>query len=278
MTNHESQSASNATLTSKRASNPIGELQFRRQQARGLRQALLNFQEQFSAEDTFIARQIAALDVALDRTALRDYYRVAVVKDLSRLASPASSTKSAKCGTSPASAPTRQTAGDHRSFRYDTHTRAEIHFLSQDVWQGMAELHAQDPSDPQARRYQRFSQKVESQLRRDEEAREAGKEVPEQGLRGPAADLRERRVSSRSLVQCADWEDRKQQKAFTAQIKSFVSSSDPLHCLVERVEIFAPLPLIKEGIELIDTPGLDDTHSTGRRHGAGRTSWTPSSS
>ena len=38
-----------------------------------------------------------------------------------------------------------------------------------------------------------------------------------------------------------------------------MSSRDPLHCLVERVEIEAPIKLIKNKIELIDTPGLDDT-------------------
>lgn len=37
------------------------------------------------------------------------------------------------------------------------------------------------------------------------------------------------------------------------------TSHEPMHYLVNQLNIYAPIPILKDQIELIDTPGLDDT-------------------
>ena len=49
------------------------------------------------------------------------------------------------------------------------------------------------------------------------------------------------------------------EKAFRDQLKMYTSGSKPYHCLVSSINITCPSPLLRDGIELIDTPGLDDT-------------------
>jgi hypothetical protein len=49
------------------------------------------------------------------------------------------------------------------------------------------------------------------------------------------------------------------EKAFRDKLKMYTSGSKPYHCLVSSINITCPSALLKDGIELIDTPGLDDT-------------------
>jgi predicted GTPase len=49
------------------------------------------------------------------------------------------------------------------------------------------------------------------------------------------------------------------EKSFRDQLKLYTSGSKPYHCLVSSINISCPSSLLKDGIELIDTPGLDDT-------------------
>ncbi|MDR6219231.1 dynamin family protein [Deinococcus soli (ex Cha et al. 2016)] len=236
--------------------NPIQDLRAQRNHAAYILDTLTDFQAQLPTPDPFITRQIAALEASLDRTSLPEHYRVAVVGSF-KVGKSSFINKVCDLGNL-ASVSTNPETATITSFRYDTAARAEVHFLSRATWTRMAAIHSEDPSDPQARRYQRFYEKVVSQHQRDEVAREAGKEVQERDHDALLAEY----VTDENrpiVLRCDDWNDRKQRKAFAAQVKKYVSSRDPLHCLVERVEIFAPIPLISEGIELIDTPGLDDT-------------------
>ena len=236
--------------------NPIQDLQAQRHHVSYMVDTLAEFQAQLPTPDPFIARQMTALRTSLERTSLPEHYRVAVVGSF-KVGKSSFINKVCDLGNL-ASVSTNPETATITSFRYDPTPRAEVHFLSRATWERMEEIHRVDPSDPQARRFQRFYEKVVSQHQRDEVAREAGKEVQERDHDQLLATY----VTADSqpiVIDCADWNDRKQRKAFAAQVKAFVSSRDPLHCLVERVEIFAPIPLISEGIELIDTPGLDDT-------------------
>jgi len=49
------------------------------------------------------------------------------------------------------------------------------------------------------------------------------------------------------------------EKAFRDKLKTFTSGNKPFHCLVKSINITAPSSILKDGIELIDTPGLGDT-------------------
>ena len=48
-------------------------------------------------------------------------------------------------------------------------------------------------------------------------------------------------------------------KAFRKYITDFTSSRSPLHFFVKELVIYAPIILLKDHVELIDTPGLNDT-------------------
>jgi hypothetical protein len=60
-------------------------------------------------------------------------------------------------------------------------------------------------------------------------------------------------------VGAQDWDSKTGKKAFLAEIRKFTTSQEPLHYLVNKLTIYAPIPILRDQIELIDTPGLDDT-------------------
>ncbi|MCL2010871.1 MAG: dynamin family protein, partial [Synergistaceae bacterium] len=60
-------------------------------------------------------------------------------------------------------------------------------------------------------------------------------------------------------INAENWDMPDGKKAFRAAIKKFTSSQEPLHYLVNKLTIYAPIPILRDQIELIDTPGLDDT-------------------
>ena len=60
-------------------------------------------------------------------------------------------------------------------------------------------------------------------------------------------------------INATDWNNKDGKKKFLKEIKEFTSSQSPLHYMVNRLVIYAPIPLLADHIELFDTPGLDDT-------------------
>ena len=60
-------------------------------------------------------------------------------------------------------------------------------------------------------------------------------------------------------VSAEHWDTREGKKKFLATVKTFTSGQEPLHYLVNKLTIYAPIPILRDQIELIDTPGLDDT-------------------
>ena len=49
------------------------------------------------------------------------------------------------------------------------------------------------------------------------------------------------------------------ERAFRDKLKLYTSGNKPYHCLVSSINISTPSAILKDGIELIDTPGLGDT-------------------
>jgi GTPase Era involved in 16S rRNA processing len=49
------------------------------------------------------------------------------------------------------------------------------------------------------------------------------------------------------------------EKIFRDKLKTYTSGSKPYHCLISSINITTPSALLNGGIELVDTPGLDDT-------------------
>jgi predicted GTPase len=76
------------------------------------------------------------------------------------------------------------------------------------------------------------------------------------------ADLERDLISESGVVHeftCPCWEDKKERKAFLARLNPYVSRRDPHHYFVDHLVIHVPVPFLRDGIELIDTPGLNDT-------------------
>lgn len=44
-----------------------------------------------------------------------------------------------------------------------------------------------------------------------------------------------------------------------AEVRRFTSGQEPLHYLVNKLTVYAPVPILRDSIEFVDTPGLDDT-------------------
>ncbi|MBK9439870.1 MAG: dynamin family protein [Comamonadaceae bacterium] len=49
------------------------------------------------------------------------------------------------------------------------------------------------------------------------------------------------------------------ESGFQRLLKEYTSSGSPKHCLVDSIALQAPSEILAQGVELIDTPGLDDT-------------------
>lgn len=236
--------------------NPLKQLELYRQRLHATRNALVRYQEQLPSEDAFVTRQVKSLDDSLEATVLPDHYRVAVVGSF-KVGKSSFINKVCDMGNLASVSTNPETATITR-FTYAEHARARIYFLSRSTWEEMETLHRTEPDDPQARRYKRYREQVKEFDALQERNREAGKGYFE---RDHDQQLEEylARDCEPIEIRCGDWHQSKLRKLFAAEIKKFVSSRDPLHCLVERVEIEAPIALIRNKIELIDTPGLDDT-------------------
>lgn len=138
------------------------------------------------------------------------------------------------------------------TFRHGSEVRASVHFIDRSQWKTLHELYSADQRDPDAHRvanWNRFSGEGKSKADDDSE-------------RFDLAALEREYVTDEPLVREFRLNEADGSKAathFRKQLQLFTSSTKPHHCLVEKIEITAPSPILEEGVLLIDTPGLDDT-------------------
>jgi predicted GTPase len=122
---------------------------------------------------------------------------------------------------------------------------ASAHMIREDEWQEMKTIWEENPDDIRAARYRKI------------------KDLTSLDQEGPRIeDLERDLISADGVIEtmpCEDWEGKEQRKIFNGWIKKRVSRRDPLHFFVDHLVICAPIPILKDGIDLIDTPGLDDT-------------------
>ncbi len=209
--------------------------------------------EELPVYRSFIDAQVTILADALEQANIPDRYRVAVVGRFkvgkSAFVNKLTGERLAGVDTSPETAAIS-------IFRYDTTTRAEVELVCAEEWQRLKEDHADDPKNPEVKRYDRFIDFNNRPLRKDKE----GREVPRKPTDLDA--LVQQWVHSGGKtheIKAEKWETRDGKKAFLAEIKKFTSSQEPMHYLVNKLTIYAPIPILRDQIELIDTPGLDDT-------------------
>lgn len=138
------------------------------------------------------------------------------------------------------------------SFRYGGRVQARVHFLPLEQWAELKRLHTENPKDPDVQRlanWHRFPSR-----KPDDEGKEHFDDVKLAALEAEFV-VPGGRFEDLALDDPADT---KKALAFRRMLKQFTTGTRPHHCLVERIEITAPSPLLEQGVLLIDTPGLDD--------------------
>ena len=208
---------------------------------------------ELDAYHPFLNEQIALLTDSLEQAKIPERYRVAVV---GRFKVGKSSFVNKLADQRLAGVDTNPETAAISVFRYDTQARAEVELISREAWDRLAADHAEDPKSPDVKRYDRFVGFNERSPKKDKEGRI---------IASPKFDLAA--LASRWVVSdgkthavgAQDWDSKTGKKAFLAEIRKFTTSQEPLHYLVNKLTIYAPIPLLRDQIELIDTPGLDDT-------------------
>lgn len=128
--------------------------------------------------------------------------------------------------------------------KYAERPCAEACMIRDDQWREMKSAFDADPEDVRAARYHKLMDLAKG---------EDGTHLRE---------LERELVSTKGVVRatvCEDWADKEKRKGFNSWIKQFVSRRDPRHYFVDHLVIQVPAPILRDGIELIDTPGLNDT-------------------
>lgn len=142
-------------------------------------------------------------------------------------------------------------------FRYAETTKAEVSFISSDEWLKMEELYEENPRHPDAYRVaglRTFNDEMEK--RKDKE----GKSISFDRI-DPDALIKEwlKQEDHNYQINAKDWSTKEGKQGFRKEIRQFTSSRNPLHYFVKELAVYAPVKLLRDHVELIDTPGLNDT-------------------
>lgn len=214
-----------------------------------LRQQLTDARtREIPAYHPFLNEQIALLTDALEQAKIPERYRVAVV---GRFKVGKSSFVNKLADERLAGVDTNPETAAISVFRYDSQARAEVELISKEAWERLAADHTDDPKSPDVKRYERFISFNERPPRKDKDGRViaalkfdlsslAGQWIAEGGKTHP--------------VGAQDWNSKAGKKAFLAEIRKFTTSQELLHYLVNKLTIYAPIPILRDQIELIDTP------------------------
>jgi predicted GTPase len=193
----------------------------------------------------YLSQQRLSLQRALDETATPECYKVAVVGSFKV---GKSSFVNALCGTnSLAPVDSNPETAAITVFKHAEEPSAEAHMICQEEWEENRHIFEADPDDERVKRYRKFREQL-----KDERSAPRLKE------------LEGRLILPEGMVEriaCSDWEDKGRKRQFRVWIKQFVSRRDPQHFFVKHLVVYVPAPILEGGIELIDTPGLDDTDS-----------------
>lgn len=143
------------------------------------------------------------------------------------------------------------------TFRHGVEVRASIRFLRAQTWNELKQLFEQDARNVDAQRVRSWVDFIKPKKIKDKD----GDPLPPAPLPNLTALEREF-VTEPGKVVTLDLPvgaNKKATKEFQRLLKEYTSSSSPLHCLVDSIELQAPSEILAQGVELIDTPGLGDT-------------------
>jgi predicted GTPase len=190
------------------------------------------------------------LDSLLSTQLVPDYFKVAVV---GRFKAGKSSFVNELLGLRLASEDTSPETAAVTTFRYGATVKATIRFVSTDAWEALRRLHQDDPKHINAHRmkmWESFSGKT----------RKNSDGVTLETFDLSTLEKNYVKEGGHSIeIALSKMEDKPAESVFRRKLKEFTSGTRPHHCLIEKIEITSPSPLLDEGVLLIDTPGLDDT-------------------
>ncbi len=213
----------------------------------------LRQREQFNYQ-AILQAEVDALTSALKQSQVPDYFKVAVVGQFktgkSSFVNRLSEEKLAGVETNPETAAIS-------IFRYGDEARAEVKLLSRHEWIKMEELYEDSPTHPEAYRVAGLRTYNDEQTKKRDGKCQA---VPFTSI--DADKLAEKWLTvegSTYPIKCTDWHTKEGKANFRKAIRQFTSTREPQHYFVKEIVIYAPVPILRDHVELIDTPGLNDT-------------------
>ncbi len=201
-----------------------------------------------------LLEEIALIEKELDNSKIPENFRIAVVGTFktgkSSFVNKLAEERLAGVETNPETAAIT-------IFRYAETTKAEVSFISSDEWLKMEELYESNPKHPEAYRVAGLRTfNAEMEKRKDKE----GKLISFDSI-NPDALIKEwlKPEGHKHEINAKDWDTKEGKKNFRTEISQFTSSRNPLHYFVKELAVYAPVKLLRDHVELIDTPGLNDT-------------------
>ncbi len=196
---------------------------------------------------SFLNEQVERLGDALDKSQTPDEYKVAIVGQFK--VGKSSFVNALLNVRGLASVNSNPETAAITIFHYDEKAFAKVHLTDKNEWDSIAEPFKEIPNYSDDSRYgEIFKLDRSGDLAKEHQV--------------TLSQLEAKYISSPAYIQqieCEDWSASKSQTAFAKEIKKFMSRRNPVHYLVDRLEVNVPVALLQDGIELIDTPGLNDT-------------------
>jgi predicted GTPase len=196
------------------------------------------------------ARAAELLSSLLTNQVVPENYRVAVV---GRFKAGKSSFVNELLGARLAGEDTSPETAAVTTFRHGNSVKATIRFVGRESWDAIKNLHKEDAKHVDAHRVKMWESFIDKPRKNSD-----GKIIEVFDL--PGLEKTYVKPGGHSIeILLGKSDDKTAENAFRKKLKEFTSGTRPLHCLVERIEIASPAPILDEGVLLIDTPGLDDT-------------------
>jgi len=201
-----------------------------------------------------LQEEIDSLSTALENSKIPDFFKVAVVGQFktgkSSFVNRLAQEKLAGVETNPETAAIT-------FFRYSEEPKAVVKMLTQEEWMKMIEIHEESPQHPEAYRVSGLREFNEAFTKRKKSHSEVGNIttidpviLEKEWIRAAGLDYE---------ILCKKWDTKEGKQEFRSAIRRFTSTKEPYHYFVKEIIVYAPVPILKDHVELIDTPGLNDT-------------------
>ena len=142
-------------------------------------------------------------------------------------------------------------------FRYAETPRAEVSLITSNEWAEMDCLYEENPKHPEAYRVAGLRDFNEKMAKRKDKS---GIVINFQPIDPDTLVEKWLKPEGHThVIEAEKWDTKDGKKVFRKEIRQFTSSRNPLHYFVKELTVYAPVPLLRDHVELIDTPGLNDT-------------------